>query len=268
MKFNTPLYLIFTVLFGTCVFAQQPKTSSIEGDKSKDWNFYVAPYVLFAAQSTDVGGEKIRQSFNDLTSITNSGFQLIGGVQYKKWTAYMDGTFAHLSFDETKSILNLELKIVQTILDLRLGYNIYENLKHDKNEIIKGWTVQLNSGAKYWRNDLGIDYSIGSGNNAITGSVDEIQRWWDLMFGARFNFILSPKVLLGVSGSIGGFGIGNSNDFSHDFTYSNSFIIKKYIWINAGFRSFKYKRTDGTGENEIKTTVHVLGPLIGVTFRI
>ena len=35
----------------------------------KDWGFSITPYALFASQSTDVGGEKIRQSFNDLASV-------------------------------------------------------------------------------------------------------------------------------------------------------------------------------------------------------
>lgn len=264
------MYKILTLLLlGTCMTFQAQNVAIDSTSNSKDWGFYIAPYVLFAAQATDVGGERIRQSFNDLTSITNSGFQLVGGVKFKRWNAWLDGTFAHLSYHESRDFIDLDLKIVQTILDLRLGYDIYENLKYSASDVMTGWSIQLNAGTKYWRNDLGIDYVINIGDSiTIEDSIEEIQRWWDLMLGMRLDFILSKRVLLGVSGSVGGFGIGNSNDFSYDFTYTNSFIIKDYLWINAGFRSFKYNRTDGTGENEIKTTVHVLGPLLGVTFKI
>ena len=88
------------------------------------------------------------------------------------------------------------------------------------------------------------------------------------MIGFRLNFVLNKKVLLGVSGSGGGFGIGKSNDFSYDFTYTNSFYVKEYLWINAGFRNFKYKRTDGAGDTELKTTVNVIGPLLGLIFKL
>lgn len=249
--------------------AQDASSDFVETNQQKDWGFFIAPYVMFAAQSTDVGGEKIRSSFNDLTSITNSGFQIIGAVRYKKWTASVDGTFAHLGYDESTEVLAIDLKIVQTILDLKLGYNVYENFQFNEDEVIKGWSLDVNAGTKYWRNDLGIGYELSFGDTIITeGNIDEIQRWWDLMIGIKLKFVLSKKVLLGVSGSGGGFGIGASNDFSYDFTYSNSFLVSDLIMINAGFRNFKYNRTDGVGENELKTTVNVLGPLIGVTFRL
>ncbi|MDT0553918.1 hypothetical protein [Urechidicola vernalis] len=256
-------------LFIQMTQAQGTSADFVPTDKQKDWGFAIAPYVMFAAQSTDVGGEKIRSSFNDLSSITNSGFQLIGAVRYKKWTALVDGTFAHLGYDDSSEVLNIDLKIVQTILDLRLGYNVYENFQFDEDEVLKGWSLNVNAGTKYWRNDLGIGYKLGIGDTIITeGNIDEIQRWWDLMIGVNFRFVLSKKVLLGVSASSGGFGIGKSNDFSYDFTYSNSFLVSDLIMINAGFRNFRYNRTDGAGETELETTVNVLGPLIGVTFKL
>ena len=73
-------------------------------------------------------------------------------------------------------------------------------------------------------------------------------------------------VLLGVSASGGGFGIGNASDFAWDFVYTNTFKVSKLISVTAGFRSFQYKRTDGEGAEELETKVHVLGPLIGVSF--
>lgn len=267
---KTYLYLFVSLLFFTHNLCAQDSTENfIPDENQKDWSFFVAPYVMFASQATDVGGEKIRQSFNDLTSLTNSGFQIVGGVRYKKWTATVDGTFAHLGYDDHTELIDVDLKIIQTILDLRVGYTAYENFQFDESEVIKGWSLDVTAGTKYWRNDLGINYSIGLGDNVLAeGRIQEIQRWWDLMLGVRFKFVLSKKVLLGVSGSGGGFGIGKSNDFSYDFTYSNSFLVSDLIMINAGFRNFKYHRTDGEGTEKLKTTVNVLGPLLGVTFRL
>ena len=82
------------------------------------------------------------------------------------------------------------------------------------------------------------------------------------MVGVKTNIMLSRKVLLGASFSVGGFGIGDSSEFTHDLTYINAFRVWRYMTINAGFRSFKYKRDD----NGLETTVNVLGPLLGVSF--
>jgi hypothetical protein len=76
----------------------QDKTD-IEDDyqaKEDNWRFIISPYALLAGQATDVGGEKIRQSFNDLTSLTNFGFQLYTVIMYKKWLLSADGTYANL----------------------------------------------------------------------------------------------------------------------------------------------------------------------------
>jgi hypothetical protein len=73
-------------------------------------------------------------------------------------------------------------------------------------------------------------------------------------------------VLLGLSLSGGGFGIGNASKYSWDFVYTNTFKVSKLILVTAGFRSFLYKREDGEGAEEVDTKVHVLGPLIGVSF--
>jgi hypothetical protein len=38
--------------------------------------------------------------------------------------------------------------------------------------------------------------------------------------------------------------------------------------ISAGYRQFKYDRTDGEGEDEVKQTVSVVGPAIGLSIGI
>jgi len=86
------------------------------------------------------------------------------------------------------------------------------------------------------------------------------------MIGMDVKFVISKKFMLSVGGNIGGFGIGNSSEFAHDFTYLNSFKLSKLIIIIAGFRSFRYKRVDGIGDEELKTKVNVLGPVLGVSF--
>ena len=74
-------------------------------------------------------------------------------------------------------------------------------------------------------------------------------------------FVVSPKFLVSVAYNAGGFGIGNSSKYASDFTYINSFNVHKNILVNAGFRSFGYKRVD----EDLTTRVNVPGPLLGVS---
>jgi hypothetical protein len=73
--------------------------SGIDSDyeaKENDWRFIISPYAMLASQTTDGGGEQLRQSFSDLSSMTNFGFQVIAKVVYKKWVFTADGTYANL----------------------------------------------------------------------------------------------------------------------------------------------------------------------------
>jgi hypothetical protein len=139
----------------------------------------------------------------------------------------------------------------------------------EENRVIDGWSLEALGGAKYWGNDLNIDYTAFLGDRPILeGTVAETQDWWDMMLGVRTTISLAPKVLLVSWISLGGFGIGNSSNFAYDFTYLNAFRVSRLITLNAGFRNFRYRRVDGEGDSELETRVNVLGPFLGVSFII
>ena len=137
----------------------------------------------------------------------------------------------------------------------------------ENNRVIDGWSLEVLGGAKYWSNDLNVDYTVFLGQQPIAeGSINEPQDWWDMMLGVRTTISLAPKVLLSSWINFGGFGIGNSSKFAYDFTYLNAFRVSRLVTINAGFRNFRYRRVDGEGQEELETRVNVLGPFLGVSF--
>jgi hypothetical protein len=74
-----PSFLLFVFLWPVAVAAQDPlefDSATAEAYRD-DWGLVLTPYAFLAAQSTDVGGTALRQSFNDLASITNLGFQAL-----------------------------------------------------------------------------------------------------------------------------------------------------------------------------------------------
>lgn len=264
MKKTSNFLLLVGILFISVNTQSQETSSDFKSSKesSKKWRFSITPYALLAAQSTDVDGEAIRQNFNDLSSMTNAGFQIITTVRYDKFSLSFDGTFANLGGSGETGPIKVDLSIDQKIFDIKFGYKIYDNFKLSKDQAINGWSIDFSLGGKYMLNDVNLDYFIYLGDIPIyDGSFPKKLEWWDLMVGVNTKFIVSPKFLVSVAYNAGGFGIGNSSKFASDFTYINSFKVQKHILVNAGFRSFNYDRID----DEVNTKVSVLGPMLGVS---
>jgi hypothetical protein len=264
---NILLLIISISILSGQLKAQDANTEFIQADEKKDWGFSLTPYALLAAMSTDVGGEKIRQNFNDLSSITNFGFQLIGAVRYKKLSMTFDGTWATLGVNEPTGPIQLDVEIIQNIFDLKGGYLVYDKFEFSEGHPLRGWSLEMTTGGKYWKNDLSVNYDVVINDvSVLDGQVNEKQEWWDLMVGTKAKFVLNQSVYLGIWLNVGGFGIGNSSKWSQDFTYLNSFKVSNLLTVNAGFRNFKYRRVDGEPGNELETKVAVTGPLLGLSF--
>lgn len=267
MKKPVLTILILIVLLANSAFGQDTKSDFQEVSERKDWSFAISPYAWLAGNATDVGGEKLRQSFNDLSSLTNFGFQMVTSARYKRFTASLDWTYAHLGAEIDKQAFVVDAHVYQWIVDPKLGYIVYDKINFDEENVVAGWSLEANIGAKYWVNDINVDYVLKILENyPIEGSVGEKQDWWDLMLGLKTHIILSKSVLLSIGGDVGGFGIGNSSKFAWDINYANTFKVSDLIMVTAGYRSFHYNRIDGTGTDELKTKVHAYGPFIGVSF--
>ena len=237
------------------------------GYDRKSWSYSITPYALLASQSTNVGGTRFTQSFGELSSLTDAGFQVVAAVRYKRIGLSLDGTWADLGRESEKGPMLLNVRVKQKILDFRASYVLYETFQMAENRVIDGWSLEAMAGAKYWSNVLSVDYTVFLGQQPISeGSIEEPQNWWDPMVGLRTTISLAPRVLLSSWISVGGFGIGESSKFAHDFAYLNAFRVSRLVTSNAGFRHLRYRRVDGEGESELETRVNVLGPFLGVSF--
>lgn len=262
------ILLVLILLYGFQINAQ---IFNLDKDESESpWSLTLSPYALIASQATNVGDEAIRQSFDDLSSLTNSGFQLAAHLGYKRWSFRFDGTWANLGTTQNGTVLNLDLNIDQQILDMRLGYLAVKNLEIANNEVIKGWELGVTIGGKYWLNNVSLNYNFNAlgGIIAEQGSLIERQEWWDLTLGIAPVFFISKTVTISAQASIGGFGIGDSSKLAYDWTFLNSFKVAKPLAIHVGFRNFYYSREDGEGAQKVETNVNVIGPFLGVSLLI
>jgi hypothetical protein len=248
-------------------YSQDTEADFERVNQRKDWSLSISPYAWLAGNATDVGGEKLRQSFNDLSSITNFGFQMTTSGRYKRFTALLDWTYAHLGAKQGNNFLDVDANIYQWIVDQKLGYIVYDRIDYKEDNVIAGWSLEATLGAKYWSNDVNVDYTFEIMEGfPIEGGFSEKQDWWDLMLGLKTKFILSKSVLLSVAADVGGFGIGNSSKFAWDLAYANTFKVSNLILVTAGYRTFRYHRIDGAGDSELKTKVNAYGPFLGVSF--
>jgi len=244
-------------------------TEFIDKKERKDWTFKLAPYAWLAGTSTDVGTEKIRQSFNDLVSLTNFGFQMIAQAKYKKWSLSTNLTYAKLGDMVEEGPLLIDFYVNQVILDTKIGYTLIDKIDFG-DDIIHGWAMEATIGAIYWSNDVGVNANIDSPIN-IPGfpvNVSEKITYVDLVVGTNFRIILSKSVLLSLSANVGGFGIGNSSKIYWDFTFANTFKVSDLLTVTAGYKTFVDKTVSGEGSEEIKTNIKTFGPLLGVAFNL
>ncbi|TNF71633.1 MAG: hypothetical protein EP302_06365, partial [Bacteroidetes bacterium] len=191
------IFLFLLILGQTSICGQVTDQSFNQEQDRKDWSFSITPYALLASQSTNVGGTRITQSFGELSSLTDAGFQLIAAVRYRRFGLAMDGTWASLGSESEQGPLVLDISVKQKILDFRGSYILYETFQMEDNRVIDGWSLEVLGGAKYWSNDLTIDYEVIVLDRPVAeGSINEPQDWWDMMLGVRTTISLAPKVLL------------------------------------------------------------------------
>ena len=277
MNSNLTIFLLFLFIFNYfSIFSQDKKEETgtsnsefIDQNKRKDWTFKIAPYAWLAGTATDVGSEQIRQSFNDLTSLTNFGFQVVAQAKYKKWSLSSNLTYAKLGDKMEEGKMLIDFKVNQVILDTKLGYTIIDKIDFG-DHVIRGWAIDATIGAIYWSNFINVDVDIDTPIE-IPGfpvSINENLNYVDLVIGTNFRIVLSKSVLLGVSANIGGFGIGNSSDLYWDLSFVNTFKVSKLLTVTAGYKTFTDKTSSGDGDDEIKTNIKTFGPLLGVAFNL
>jgi len=232
------------------------------------WGLAVTPYGWLAAQSSDVDGRKLRQSFRDLASITNVGFQGRLTARYRGVILNADWTYADQSSTTGIGGSRIEMSLGQHILDLKLGALVYDSRTPEQEG---GFGLWLAAGARYWDND--VDFTLTRepllpGGDTTVVVEQTGQTWWDPVVGVLARWPVTPAVGFAARGTVGGLGIGDASDYLWDAEALATFRLGRRFLLAAGFRSFKYDRTDGEGGEEVHQNVTVMGPMIGLAIGL
>ena len=251
-------------------FAQDPLEfePTRPGVGGGDWGLAVTPYAWLAANSTDVGTKQIRQSFSDLASLTNVGFQ--GRVLLRwRWLSFVsDWTYAELGADHQVGPVRYSPAIRQNILDMKFGASVYDSRTPESTGGVGVWVA---AGGRYWDNAVNVHVvtqPVLPGGSVTEETIVDNQAWWDPVLGMTLHFPVSPKVGFMVRTTIGGAGIGNASTYLWDAELGALFRLSPRFRIDASYRAFKYDRTDGEGDAAVNQTVSVVGPSVGLSIGI
>lgn len=259
---------IFLPVFCGEVRAQDPLECEDAAAGAGDWGLAITPYAWFAAQASDVNGTALRQSFNDLASITNLGLQARVIARWRRVLLTADWTYANQSSNAEIGRTAIDMSLEQHILDMKIGGKVYDSRVAAQTG---GVAISVSGGARYWDNTVDAVTTtrpILPGGTPVVNTTATAQSWWDPVVGIALHFPVTPKVGFLVRATGGGLGIGNASSYLWDAEFVALFKLSRRLMISAGYRQFKYDRTDGSGEDEVRQTVTVTGPAVGLSFGI
>ncbi len=229
-------------------------------DESGEWEFIIAPYVLFAGMDGEsgigrAGSVPVSADFKDILDNLEFAGMIHLEANNGKWGGMMDLVVVNLGSEKEirpSGIFKAEVEelILETFLSYRLGS--------------KTRFVDVFAGIRYW--DIDVDLSLsGDYVDAEIGRGDD---WIDPVVGGRLIYYATEKLFLMGRADIGGFSVGSK--FSWNLQAGLGYSFADWFSLVAQYRALDVDYEDGEkndpGYFRFDTTTH--GPLLGFVFRI
>jgi hypothetical protein len=246
--------LLVCALLSAAGFSQEMGDNSPE----PEWEFALAPYMLFGSVSGDAtlgaqGPLEVDANFGDIMENLQFAFMLHGEVYKGKWGLMAD--YFHLKLGSDIStpeggIVDAEFR--QTIVEVFGAYRIK-----------KSWgQYDLFAGIRTW--GLGVDLEL-QGEQVMEASAD--RNWVDPVVGGKVLYKSPKNIILGMRADIGGFGLGS--DFSFNLQPSIGYQFSDLFTLMLQYKYLYSDYKDGTrGTSDyfaLDAATH--GPLLGFVFR-
>jgi hypothetical protein len=234
---------------------QAPQNAATTDDDQ--WHVAVTPYLWFPGMSGTVGAlghtTSVHASATDVLSHFNIG--IMGAVEARKNRLVVPIDFMWIKLSDDKGIplndigaTSVKAKVYETIFTPKVGYRFVDQEKF-KGDVLVGF--------RYWY--LGQNLSlqpVGIGNG-----ISASQSWADVVAGAKFEMVLSPKVGITVLGDAGGGGAHSDYQVAGLLGYK----IKPTVILQGGWR---YMSVDFQSARQFIFDTHMSGLLLGVTFNV
>jgi hypothetical protein len=230
-------------------------------DPSDPWHIGFTTYLWFPGVHGTTGAVNgpdidFRASAGDLLS--HFKFGLMGAVEaeHDRWVVVSDLMWVRLEADQQRALpfpglpqLSAQFKAWELIVNPEFGYRFVngERIKIDA----------LPFGIRYWHLGTSLQFTPSFAGRTFSSSVN----WVDPVMGARFQMLLSPKMLITVWGDAGGWGAGAQLDYqivgaiaykiNPKFTAGVGY---RYLYVNYFSASALFKAA-------------MSGPAVGVTYN-
>lgn len=240
--------------------------------RRKDWNFHIAPYGWLAGNSGEVvvDGETtdLDLSFEDLFERANGGFQIYSEIRWKRLFIAFDGTWAQLGNTYDGRLFRTEFDVDQRIFDVRVGFEV---LRRSLDGVLDPCCEPLRRhvvadvfvGARYWYTKTTLTFTGPLGRE--TNASDTSERW-DPFIGARVGWNITRRLLFGLRGDIGGFGIGDAAQFAWQAQVTAGYRFTSWMTAVLGYRLLSSDTITGSGADRGGQDLLQHGPIIGLGF--
>lgn len=230
-----------------CAGMLLPATLRAEG-----WNFRLSPYLWATSLKGTAGigpvSGDIDLGFGDILDDLEMALMLNFRAEKGPWAIQADGVWADLESEVTSGLVRTVVDTEMWIVSLNGRYRFAEN-----------WEAL--AGARYFRQDVGINVSAGGPGAGARGTAD----WIDPVIGVAFSTSLSDKWTFQAQGDIAGFGLGS--DFSWHAWVNFDWRFSKVASLALGYRHLDWDYEEGAGATRFSYDAYLSGPVAGVTFR-
>lgn len=234
-------------------FVALPTSAQAQSD---EWEYTVAPYVLFGSLTGDAAvfpslSVPVNLGFGDLVKNLEAGALIHAEVWKGKWGFMGDLVWLRLGADVALPLSRVvDIQVDEVIAEAFLGHRI----------IRPGRRIDLFAGIRYW--DLDLDLELEDTPRAL----DLGDSWVDPVLGGRITQDLAEDWFLMARADFGGFGVGSEaswnvqGGFGYDLAEWFS-LVAQYKALGVDFSN------DETGLDFLSYDTVTHGPVIGFVFR-
>ncbi len=245
------LSIVFLSACATPAFGQAPS------EDENRWGFIVAPYLLFPHMNgeSSVRGNRVEVDVGpgDIFENLDFGAMLYLEMANRDWAITLDGLYMNLGAKGQTPLIGRDAEVDMKQLAIQAN-----GMRR-----VAPW-AEIGIGGRF--NSIEQGLVVAPGEIALPGiDVSDTNTWFDPLIAARITAPLESKWQLGISGDVGGFGIGS--DFAWQVFPYVGYRFSRLFELTAGYRAIGMKYETGSGDDYFLYDMVIFGPQIGFAFH-
>jgi hypothetical protein len=234
----------------------KPAWGQAPAEDSDRWGFTVAPYLLFPHMDGQVTVRSISSEVDvgpsEIFERLDFGAMLYLEMANRDWSIGLDGLYMNLGEKGLTPVTGREAEVDMKQLAIEA-----RGMRR-----VASW-AEIGIGGRLNSIEGGLFAAPG---NVLPGiDVSQTKTWFDPLIAARLTAPLESKWHLGISGDIGGFGIGSEFAW-HVFPFVG-YRFSRLFELTLGYRALGMKYETDSGNNLFVYDMVIFGPQLGLVFR-